>query len=444
MRRWLLILMLFFAACAPSLKHHERVDQHLRTHQYSEADQVVEKNQRGYGDRNILLYYLDRGMLLHLSGRYQESNAFFEKAKTTIDRLYTESLLSHTGALISNDNLLPYDGEDFEKVLVHLFSALNYAAMAKWDEALVEARQVDARLNQFNDRYEKKSVYKKDAFARYLSGVLYETRDEINDALISYRKSYEAFQDYQRDYRTPLPSRLGFDLLKMSDALHFEEEFEAYKNSFPKAAARFPLQPKPVEGEVVVVAYAGRSPVKADFFINTLIPNGEGGSFLLTVALPTFVERPSGVARAELVFLKDGMRMEAPLDLQEDITAIAKKNLENRVGRITAKAIARATAKYVATREVRRKVARGKDDPVGHLIGILGNVYSVVSEQADTRSWLTLPGRIYLGRVSLPEGDWEAEIRFLGQRGELVEARRFPDVNVERGKKRFLIFHTAR
>ncbi|MFQ5588644.1 MAG: hypothetical protein ACE5F7_07375, partial [Nitrospiria bacterium] len=308
MQRWLLILVMFVTACAPSLKHHERVEQYLHKHQYAEADQVVAENQGGYGDRNILLYYFDRGMLLHLAGQYEESNTFFEKAKDTIEKLYTESLLTHTGALISNDNLLPYDGEDFEKVLVHLFSALNYAAMGKWDEALVEARQVDARLNQFNDQYEKKNIYKKDAFARYLSGVLYETRGEMNDALISYEKAREAFEDYERDYHTPLPPRLGFDLLKMSDVLHLREEFEAYKNRFPEAAARFPLRDRVLEGEVVVVAYAGRSPVKEDFFFNTMIPDGDGGSFLLTVAFPKFVTRPSSVVRAELILRKGRVR----------------------------------------------------------------------------------------------------------------------------------------
>ncbi len=445
MRRWLLFLILFFPACAPSLKHYDRVEEKLRSHRYEDADQIVEKSQKVYGSRNILLYYLDRGMLLHLAGRYQESNTFFEKAKTAIERLYTESLLSHAGALISNDNLLPYDGEDFEKVLVHLFSALNYAALEQWDEALVEARQVDARLIRFNDKYDQKNVYQNDAFARYLSGVLYETRDEINDALISYRKSFEAFQDYKKDYQTPVPSRLGFDLLKMSDALHLEEEFEGYQKIFPKAASQFPLpKKKTLEGEVVVVAYAGRSPVKEDAFLNTLIPNGEGGTYLLTVAFPKFVARSSDVAYVEASLAKEGARLSLKLDLVEDITAIAKKNLEDRITRITLKTIARATAKYHATRKVRREIAPDKNDPLGQLIGLLGNVYSVATEQSDKRSWLTLPGKIYLGRLALSEGKWDAEVRFFSPSGALLETRRLPGLSVVAGKKRFLLVHTAR
>ncbi len=443
MRRLLIALFCFIPACAPSLKHHERLDRYLSAHQYEEAAQLVKENKKGYGERNAVLYDLDRGMLLHLSGKYEESNTFFEMAKTKIERLYTQSLVANVGALISNDNLLPYVGEDFEKVMVHLFSALNYAALSQWDEALVESRQVDALLNRLNDNHEKKNVYKKDAFARYLAGVLYEARDEVNDAFISYRKAYDVFKSYQKDYRTPFPERLGFDLLKTADALFLEEEFTTYKNKFPKAAARFPLTKRRKEGEVIVLAYAGRSPIKEDFFIATPIPNGEGGIYLLSVAMPKFVDRPSRVEHVEIILRKGETILTTKLDLLEDITAIAKKNLEDRVGRITAKAIARATTKYLATRAVRRKIAPQKGDPLGELIGMIGNVYSVATEQSDKRSWRTLPGQIYLGRLLLPGGHWDAEVRYTTGQDVLVETRHFPNLEIEPKKKRFLISHSS-
>lgn len=444
MTQWLLVLILFFPACAPTLQHHERVEKNLLAHQYTDADQVVEKSKKRYGDRNALLYWLDRGMLLHFAGRYQESNAFFEKAKLRVEGLYTESVMAHAGAMISNDNVLPYEGEDFEKVLIPLFSALNYAAMSEWDEALVEARQADALLNRLNERYEKKNVYQKDALARYLSGLLYETRNETNDAFIAYRKSYEAFEDYQKHYHTDIPFRLKLDLLRTAGALHLEEEFETYQKLFAAAASRFPLREKPSEGELVAVVYAGRSPVKKDFFINALIPNGYGGTYLLAVALPKFEARPSDVAHIEVRLRQGEKRDSMDLDLFEDVTAIAKKNLEDSVARITTKAIARATTKYLATREARLRLAPDKNDPIGRLIGLIGNVYTVATEESDKRSWRTLPGRIYLGRTLLPAGVWEVEVRYLTRQGILIESRHFSNIVIEAGKKRFLLAHTIR
>jgi hypothetical protein len=439
-----LLLMSFLSACAPSLSHQRQIEQNLLSHQYIEADAVAEKNKAHYGDRNAVLYYLDRGMLLHLAGRYKESSTFFEKADSEIERLYTQSISTHAAALLANDNLLPYEGEDFETVLIHLFSALNYAGMRQWDDALVEARQVDARLNLLNDRYGQKNIYKEDASARYLAGILYEARGESNDAFISYRKAYEAFQDYKKFYQTPIPSRLGLDLIRLSKILHLPEEQAEYQQAFPQAVSHLSSTIPQNGGEMVVVGYTGRSPVKEDYFVDVPVPDGHKGTYLVRVAFPRFVPRPSQVEFMEVTFRQGEIVVSQRLDLLEDITAIAKKNLEDHVARISAKAIARATSKYLATRTAKNEAKKKGGESAEVLAGLIGNLYAIVSEESDKRSWQTLPGKIHLARVSLPEGEWEARIGYYGPRGTLVEERRFPGLVVQKGAKRFLIDQTVR
>jgi hypothetical protein len=434
--------LLFLTACGPSLRHQQLVDQHLSSHRYADADTVVEKNKNDYGDRNLLLYYLDRAFLLHLAGRYEESNRFFEKATVEIDRLYTQSLSTHAGAMLTNDNLLPYEGEDFETVLIHLFSALNYAALEQWDDALVEARQVDARLNLLNDRYTQKNVYKEDAFARYLAGILYETRGESNDAFISYRKAYEAFQGYKKHYTTPIPSRLGVDLIWITNTLHLSEEQEEYQRLFPEAVSIASGKPSDQQGgEVVVVTYEGRSPVKEDYFIDAPVPDGRGGVYLVRVALPRFVPRPSKIGSVEVTFRQGETLLKQRADLMEDITAIAKKNLEDRIARISSKAIARATAKYAAARTAKRQARKKGGEGAEILTGFLTNVYSLATEQSDKRSWRTLPAKIRLARISLPPGEWEVRIAYYSDQGRLIEERPIPSLKIEKGKPQFLIDH---
>ncbi|MBI3803954.1 MAG: hypothetical protein HY282_09370 [Nitrospirae bacterium] len=443
MKRGLLLSLLFLAACGPSLHQQQIVEQHLLSHRYGDADTVVEKNRSQYGDRNILLYYFDRGFLLHLAGRYAESNQFFAKAADEIDRLYTQSISSHAGAMLTNDNLLPYEGEDFETVLIHLFSALNYAALNQWDDALVEARQVDARLNVLNDRNAQKSVYKEDAFARYLSGILYETRGEFNDAFVSYRKAYDAFQDYKKHYQTSVPARLGIDLLRMTETLHLSAEEEEYKTLFPQSVTLAAEHPE-TAGEAVVVTYEGRSPVKEDNFINAPVPDGNGGVYLVRVAFPRFVPRPSNVGFVEVTFRQGNMVLKQRSDLMEDITAIAKKDLDDRIGRISAKAIARATAKYLAARTARHEAKRRGGEGAELLTGLLTDVYSIATEQADKRSWQTLPGKIRLARVPLSPGEWTGQISYYSNQGQLIEERRLPPVTIEKGKRRVVIDETLR
>ena len=92
--------------------------------------------------------------------------------------------------------------------------ALNYTAAGHHEDALVEARKVDSKLNVINSRYadDKKNVYKEDAFIRFLMGVLYEAEGEVNDAFISYRKAEEIYRnDYAANYGVSAPSLLIVD-----------------------------------------------------------------------------------------------------------------------------------------------------------------------------------------------------------------------------------------
>ena len=82
------------------------------------------------------------------------------------------------------------------------------------------------------------------------------------------------------------------------------------------------------------------------------------------------------------------MRISSDTELVEDINRIALKNLEDRRGRITLKMAARAATKQIAIHKVKNKTARE-----------LLNIANIFVERADTRSWRTLPGEIYLGSL---------------------------------------------
>ena len=84
---------------------------------------------------------MDRGMLLHLSGRYRDSTRFLEDAERMIDDLYTRRVGLETAAFMVNDTVLPYEGAHFEQVLIHVIMALNYAHQGLFDGALVEGAE---------------------------------------------------------------------------------------------------------------------------------------------------------------------------------------------------------------------------------------------------------------------------------------------------------------
>lgn len=438
---WLLCLQ----GCALSGGHYPLLEQQLARHDYAAADTIVAKHAETYGERNAVLYYLDRGLTLHMAGRYAESNAFLAQAEARIEALYTRSITTGVSSLFTNDTLLPYEGEDFEKVQLNLIAALNYVFLGELDEALVEARKIDLKLTAYGDLYATRPVYKEDAFARYVSGILYEARGELNDAFIAYRKALEAYELYRQHYGTGLPATLPADVLRVTEALGLWEEYTAYRQRFPHVQYDS-LPALRARGELIYLSYHGLAPLKQHALVGIPVP----GSYprpvhLVQLAFPTFAPRPSSIAYAQLLATGAGTRYTAQTHLVQDITAIAGKDLQDRLGRISAKTLARAATKYAAARGLEEGVRRGtRNDAAGALVGLLANVAGVATEQADTRSWRTLPGAFHLARLALPPGTYTVAVTYYATYGGVLEERPLADITLAAGAKAFLSSHVLR
>lgn len=438
---WLLSL----PGCAPSREHYAVLERQLAYHDYAAADAIVSKHAGEYGERDVVLYDLDRGITLHLAGRYAESNAFLARAEARIEALYTKSITTGIGAMFTNDTLLPYEGEDFEKVQINLIAALNYVYLGDLDEALVEARKVDLKLTAYGAHYATRPVYKEDAFARYLSGILYETRGELNDAFIAYRKALDAYDVYRQSYGTALPPTLPADLLRVTEALGLREEYTAYRQRFPNVQYDS-LQALQARGELIYLSYHGLAPLKQSTVVALPVPgSNQRPVHIVQLAFPAFVPRPSSVAYVQLAVTGAGARYTTQTHLVQDITAIAGKDLQDRLGRISAKTIARAAAKYAAARGLEEGVRRGTgNNAAGAVVGLLANVAGVATEQADTRSWRTLPGAFHLARLSLPPGTYMVSATYYASYGGVLEERPLSEVTLKAGAKVFMSSHLLR
>lgn len=463
-----LLILAVGVSCSPIQSHYVQVDQILAQGNPEAADALVEKHKDAYGKKSRVLYAMDRGMLLHLSGRYQESTAFLENAERMIEDLYTRRIGLETAALLINDNVLPYEGEHFEQVLIHVIMALNYAYQGLFDDALVEARKIDHKLNVLSDRAENTYAYTQDAFARYLTGLLFESRGELNDAFVAYRLAYKAFQAYHDAYGTPIPSLLGKDLLRLSVALNLEEEFEEYQQDFPDTTWQS-LDEVQDLGELVVISFHGRAPKKANEFIDipfsmqalTMVlatrdlkssKKGRVAQNILygltgnvfSIALPKFVPQPSKVSHTEISLIGGGTTETVRTVLMEDVTAIAKQDLKDRLVRESARAVARAALKFAFAKAAERGVAQATDNKdLGRLVGFIARLAGSITEQVDTRSWRTLPAEIQLARVRVPPGTYELHVRHVGRNGRVLDEQTLPSVEIVAGELKILSHRTV-
>ncbi len=414
-----------FAGGCAVMNFYNKIDAATAAGDYAGADAIIESEKEQYRGNHELLYYFDKGSILQMQGDYNASTQFLEKAELKIESLYTKSVTGQIGSYFSNDMNLPYEGEDFEQVMVNVLKCLNFMYKGDMQSARIEVRKVDNVLNKLSDIYGGKNIYKQDAFALYLSGICFESLGEYDNALIAYRKSLEAYNQYYSLYGTQVPEIVKYDILRCAKAAGMEDRVVQYKKDFNMPDYQPQILPQGY-GEAIIVIYSGMAPFKKSVYIQAPIRNETTGKqAVIRVAFPQFVARPSVVIGAEADIngsITKGFEA-------QNITAIAYKNLENKNGLIKLKAIARAAAKYWASMAI-------SDNGRNEGVALLANIYSLASEQADTRSWRTLPGNFFLIRTVLPAGKNNMNIKLNLASGSVREVPL--TVTIKNGKKTVL------
>jgi hypothetical protein len=280
---------------------------------------------------------------------------------------------------------------------------------------------------------------------------------------VDYKKAVSAYERYRHDYRVQRPASL----------LPNAERVAARQGLSKTAAARARFLPRGA-GEVVILHYNGLAPVKReDRFLIPIVEAwplvlamqasadpeerreiNEGiaifsqlrGVDFVPVVFPEYVSRGYSIQRMR-PRSRDSIEV-IPAELVEDIGAIAEKDLADRIDRVRAKAIARAAIKFglqKAAEFALREAAKDEEQAELFMLAtqLTGNFARLASEKADTRVWSTLPDKIWMSTLVLPEGTHEIEVDFLNARRRIVEKQVLSDVEVVAGRRKFMIVRTV-
>ena len=412
---------MLLGGCA-TLNFYSSVDSYVATGQYADADKVIETNKLNYKGESELVYYMDKGALLQMAGNYKESTALLEKGDVLLDALYTKSISKEAVSFLTNDLTLPYSGEDFEQVMINVLKALNFMYEGNYQDAQIEARKVNNKLNLLSDMYEGKNIYKADAFARYISAFCFEATGDNNNAFIDYKKSIEAYTQYQTLYGTALPEQVIKDAMRTAEALQFNDKLKELKDTWGQK--KYISQSEMNKyGELLLVVYDGMAPFKTSKYLTTTVYDDKKNPYVIRVAFPQFNKRPAAV---QYITVDNGTGVYTSA-VAEDITEIAVKNLESKNLLISIKAIARAAAKFFAEQAITQKTNGNA------VVNVLASIYNIASEQADTRSWRTLPARFHFVRVPVKAGKSTVKVTFYEANGSTNE--QVLDIKVKAGKK---------
>ncbi len=424
--KWKLLIKLliisagvFMAGCATYYMKTLEFQQYVNQGNFEKADKWLASDNRGKSGKNQLLHYLNRGYVSWVLQEPAESNYYFQIAENLIED-YIKNYYLDALTLVSNPGIKPYKPEDFEAVMVNYFMALNFIRQGKYNEAIVECKRINIKLNQLNDRYkDHKNRYQRDAFAHALMGMIYEANHDYNNAFIAYRNALEVYErDYASYFDIEVPGQIKKDVLRTAYLTGFRDEVEYYERKF---GMRYEHKPSE-NGELVFLWMNGFGPVKAENSINfTKVPNSRHGYLTLVneeydlsfpiyignknnkektafeelrffrVAFPKYVERKPVFKSADIQTSSGIYEVE----MLQNINDIAFKTLKDRMLREMASSIAR-----LATKKALEMIADEQDESLGTLI----NIVNTVTEKADTRNWQTLPYSISYARIPLKKG----------------------------------------
>ncbi|MGF1509636.1 MAG: COG3014 family protein [Myxococcota bacterium] len=394
-----------------------------------------------YQERDRVAYWLNLGTLQHYAGEYAASMDSLVSAEETMRELWTKSVSEEVARFIVSDAAKTYAGEDFERVLVYFYTALNQVQLGKVQDALVEARRADQELQRMKIAYEKEgglgTVYVQDAFMLWLIGVFYEIEGSYADAFLAYRAAEEAYQkQYSTRFGTAAPAFLAEDLLR-SAVLGNRSDVAAQLRGRADGQTLQLLQ----QGwaEIIVIHGNGEAPYKVEKTFTAPLPGGQ----VTRLAFPSFVPVPHRVARAEVAV---GPRTGATQTL-EPVDRIASAQFEAQLPGIKARTIARAAIKYAAVAGLKRAVGGGRDASderrlAGTLVGLFGSIAGAAVEAADLRAWTTLPAEFGATRLWVPPGSHRVDVQYVGRNGGVVSSAAPITVRVRPGERRILNYRS--
>lgn len=385
------------------------------------------------------LYYVNAGMVLSMQGKFRESNEYFEKADLFIED-FKKNALQEGAALLLNPNISTYRGEDHEILMINYYKAINYLQMGDTENAMVEARRMDLRLQQLSDKYKSDRRYQKDAFIHLLMGIIYDAGGEYNNAFIAYRNAVQIYEnEFANMFKFTVPNQLKFDLIRTAHLSGLYNERDAFKSKF---GLNFD-PPTEETADLVMLWNNGLGPIKDEWGINFAIIYGSGGwiTFVnkdmgmsfpfyigdsdlngltwIKIVFPKYVERPELFTSARMIYGNKTYTF----NRVEDLNAISFKVLEERMMLEFSKSLLRVALKQVAAAQVGKE-----NEGLGAALSLLGSA----SESADTRNWQTLPHSIYYTRIPLSVGEHELKMHLKSVGGEIVE--HIIDVNINRGQ----------
>lgn len=334
--------------------------------------------------KDRLLFWMEKALVLHDAGDFEESTRQLLAASQYREQHDFISLRDEARELLANEWVGSYQGEYSEQLWIHSYLMMNFLSMGRYESAAVEARQALARIDN------QPEVLKNDHFTRALIALSFEAAGQLNDAYIENRQLLEDKETYGDSlYAIMLPQALR---------LGFTEDASQLKKQLLQTQTQRSKADQPTQDYAVF------------FIASGLIPQKFSGSIITgdtsRLSFPQYYVNNTHPPKLRVTV--NGEPCEC-YPINTDLGLLVSDSLNKRGVRLATKSIIRAASKDALADAI------GKQDEI---VGELARILLFALEEADTRSWQSLPRHLSLLRVPLPKGDAEPLIEIFASANE--------------------------
>ena len=406
---WVLTLSAALTGCA-SMQSHDKLATDVqsagRTGGIPAALQQLEASAKSEDDKAALLYNLERGELLRMDRRYQDSTEAFLKADAKVKeweetaKTNPTKLMGTVGAALISERLKNYEGQDYEKVWLTTRLAMNRVALGDFENARVDIKRTHEREAIIAEFRSKETLAAEEeakskgaaAGGKELNGYPVET---LNDPeVLALKNGYQnALSHYLAGFMYEVLGESGLAAPGYRKAIELKPETGVLEEGLRGLDNRtsFTWKRRQRMTDVLFVVEAGDAPARKPKAFTIPVPTGRG---MVTASISYPVIEPS---TDPLLTTLSAAGTDLKLEKVVDVNVMARRALKDEMPGMVLRGVTRAIAKGVMQNELQKG---------GGLVGgLIGAVASAATEVADDRMWRMLPGRVYIARGYLPPGE---------------------------------------
>ena len=371
-----------------------------------------------------LLYHFELGELQRLRDRYGESLTAWHAADGQVqaweDAARADPARAAGAALsyIVNDKLRPYEGQDYEKVMLTTRMAMDDLGQGQWQNARVaikrthEREAVIAAVRSREQQEIEEEARRRGASVSFkdLNGYPVQTID--NPEVNALRNSYQsAFSHYLAGFVYEALGEPSLAAAGYRQAIELHPNVPALEEALEGLDLRV-AAPDDGKTDVLFEIETGLVPARVSRQFSLPIPIN-GRWVLVSASFPVLRSQDAEPMPSELRI--DGITPLVPVQITS-VEAMARKALQDEMPgillRTFIRSIGKATAQYQVERAASKRRSKG-DDTAGAMLDLTAAALalgSAATESADERCWRSLPSAIAIARVRLPRGDHRIQL----------------------------------